>query len=145
MIRFENWQAPELEDGRPCKYGWVVKGVDNFILEENTDIGYGTYIQAQEGVTIERDVQIGGGCYIYSVNTIDNKRGPVHIKAGACVGAGSIIFPNVTIGEGAVIGAGARVLGDVPAGFTLWEDVTWSCIYPLRKMLSKRRWFWGEK
>ena len=145
--RFKNWQPPELEDGKPCKYGWVVKGIDNFTLGENTDIGYGTYIQAQEGIAIEKDVQIGGGCYIYSVDTISGKHGPVHIKAGARVGAGTIILPNVTIGEGATIGAGTRVLRDVPAGYTLWEEVTWNCIYPLRigKGIGQRRWFWGEK
>jgi len=145
MTRFKNWQAPELEDGKPCEYGWVVKGVENFILEENTDIGYGTYIQAQEGVTIERDVQIGGGCYIYSVNTIDNKRGPIIIKAGARVGAGSIIFPNVTIGEGAIIGAGTIVPGDVPDGHTVWEDKSWKCRYKIRNNTSIRPWYWEKK
>ena len=36
------------------------------------------------------------------------------IKRGAWIGAGAIILPNVTIGERAVVGAGAVVTKDVP-------------------------------
>jgi len=38
----------------------------------------------------------------------------VVIKRGAWIGAGAIILPNVTIGERAVVGAGAVVTRDVP-------------------------------
>jgi len=37
----------------------------------------------------------------------------VEIKRGAWIGAGAIILPNVTIGERAVVGAGAVVTKDV--------------------------------
>lgn len=40
--------------------------------------------------------------------------GKVIIKRNAWIGAGAIILPNVTIGEGAVVGAGAVVTKDVP-------------------------------
>ena len=40
---------------------------------------------------------------------------PVTIKKGVWIGAGAIILPGVTIGEYAVIGAGATVTKDVPA------------------------------
>jgi acetyltransferase-like isoleucine patch superfamily enzyme len=40
---------------------------------------------------------------------------PVTIKKGACVSMSAIIMPGVTIGEGAVVGAGALVTKDVPA------------------------------
>lgn len=41
-------------------------------------------------------------------------RGKVEIKDDAWIGAGAIILPNVTIGRGAIVGAGAVVTKDVP-------------------------------
>jgi len=41
-------------------------------------------------------------------------RGPIIIKEDAWLGAGVIVLPNVTIGVGAIIAAGAVVTKDVP-------------------------------
>ena len=41
---------------------------------------------------------------------------PVRLKRGCYLGAGCIILPGVTVGERAVVGAGAVVTRDVPAG-----------------------------
>jgi acetyltransferase-like isoleucine patch superfamily enzyme len=41
--------------------------------------------------------------------------GPIHIKQNAWIGAGATILPGVTIGENAVVAAGAVVSKDVPA------------------------------
>ncbi len=112
--RFKEWQPPEIEDGKLTKWHWVVKGVANFKLGKKTDIGAFTYIQADAGVTIDDYVEIGGGCQIYSVSTIDNKRGKVHIKKNAKIGAGTTILPGVTIGENSIIGAHSLVKGDIP-------------------------------
>ena len=38
-----------------------------------------------------------------------------HIEAGASIGANATILPGVTIGEKAMVGAGAVVTKDVPA------------------------------
>lgn len=40
--------------------------------------------------------------------------GPVEIEDDAWIGTGSIILPNVRVGKGAVVGAGAVVTKDVP-------------------------------
>ena len=57
--------------------------------------------------------------------------GPVVIGIPVCVNTNSIILPNVTIGEGAVIAAGAvvtkdvepfAVVGGVPAKFLRWRN-----------------------
>jgi len=37
------------------------------------------------------------------------------VKKGASIGSGSTILANVTIGEGAIVGAGSVVTKDVPA------------------------------
>ena len=41
-------------------------------------------------------------------------RGQITVETDAWIGAGAIILPNVTIGEGAIVGAGAVVTRDVP-------------------------------
>lgn len=44
---------------------------------------------------------------------------PVVIEDDAWIGAGSIILPGVTVGEGSIVGAGSVVTRDVPAGTTV--------------------------
>ena len=41
--------------------------------------------------------------------------GPIHIKKNVWIGAGATILPGVTIGENAVVAAGAVVSKDVAA------------------------------
>ena len=40
--------------------------------------------------------------------------GPINIKNDAWIGTGTIILPNVVVGEGAIVGAGSVVTEDVP-------------------------------
>lgn len=42
--------------------------------------------------------------------------GPVEIGAQVLIGANATILPGVRIGDGAIVGAGAVVTGDIPAG-----------------------------
>lgn len=117
--RFENWTFPEIEDGKPTKYNWVVQNKELFHLGYKTDIGAFTYINAKFGVTIESYVQIGSHCSIYSISTIDNKKGPVILKKNSRVGSHSVIMPGVTIGENSIVGAFSFVNGDVPDNVTV--------------------------
>lgn len=112
--RFSGWQFPEIEEGKPTKYNWLVQNVQNFQLGYKTDIGAFTYINAKYGVTIEDFVQIGSHCAIYSVSTIDQKQGPVLLKKNCRIGSHSVVMPGVTIGENAVIGAFSFVNRDIP-------------------------------
>ena len=116
MPRFsgKSWKRPRIPKGKPTKYGWVVSHPERFRLGRFTDIGYGTYIQSEEGVMIKDNVQIGGGCLIYSVSTIDGKRGAVTIGKNAKIGAGTVVLPNVIIGENSVVGALSLVNRDIP-------------------------------
>jgi len=41
-------------------------------------------------------------------------KGKIRIKKDAWIGAGAIILPDVTVGEGTIVGAGAVVIKDVP-------------------------------
>jgi acetyltransferase-like isoleucine patch superfamily enzyme len=56
--------------------------------------------------------------------------GPIRIKDDAWLGTGVIILPNITIGEGAVVGAGSVVNRNVPP-FTVVAGVP---AKPIRKI-----------
>ncbi len=85
--RFKDWEYPEIEEGKPTKYNWVVQHKDNLSLGYRTDIEAFTYINAKFGVTIEDEVQIGSHCSIYSVSTIDGKEGEVVLKKNCRIGS----------------------------------------------------------
>jgi acetyltransferase-like isoleucine patch superfamily enzyme len=112
--RFNDWEYPEIEEGKPTKYNWVVQHKDNLSLGYRTDIGAFTYINAKFGVTFEDEVQIGSHCSIYSVSTIDGKEGEVVLKKNCRIGSHSVVMPGVTIGENSIIGAMSFVNCDIP-------------------------------
>ncbi len=112
--RFDDWQYPEILEGKLTKYHWLVQNVDGLVLGYKTDIGAFTYINAKYGVIIEDYVQIGSHCSIYSISTIDDKRGQVTLKKNCKIGSHSTIMPGVTIGENTIVGAHSFVNIDIP-------------------------------
>ena len=112
--RFENWQYPKIEEGKPTKYNWVVQNVDGLELGYKTDIGAFTYINAKFGVVIEDKVQIGSHCSLYSISTIDDTSGKVLLKKNCRIGSHTTILPEVTIGENSIIGAHSLVTKSIP-------------------------------
>ena len=114
QTRFKDWEYPEIEDGKPTKYNWVVQHKEGFELGYKTDIGAFTYINAQYGVIIEDFVQIGSHCSIYSASTIDNKEGQVRLKKNCKIGSHSVIMPGVTVGKNSIVGACSLVKSDIP-------------------------------
>lgn len=76
-----------------------------------------------EHITIEDHVQVSAGAKIVahdsSFHNVFEGRlptyiGPVVIKQHVYIGSGALILPGVTIGEYAIVGAGAVVTSDVP-------------------------------
>ena len=112
--RFDEWKSPEIIDGVPTKYSWIVQNSDGLELGYKTDIGAFSYINAKYGVIIEDYVQIGSHCSLYSLSTIDNKEGKVHLKHNAKLGSHSTVLPGVTIGKNSIIGAHSLVIQDIP-------------------------------
>ena len=116
--RLDHWQYPEIEDGKLTQYNWMVQHKDNLRLGYKPVIGAFTYINAQYGVIIEDHVQIGSHCSIYSISTIDEKSGKVHLKKNCRIGSHSLVMPGVTIGKNAIIGAFSFVNSDIPDNAT---------------------------
>lgn len=107
------------------------------LVRENTAIGEGTVVGSK--VVIDGSCQVGkkvllhSACYICAFSRIEDEvfigpyvlftndryanripvamGGPV-VKRKACIGAGAVILPRVTVAEGSLVGAGAVVTRD---------------------------------
>lgn len=86
--------------------------VGDMTVEEHVFVGMGTVTTNDNDVYLARFGHRG---------TDDPQRGPT-IRRLAMIGAGSTILPNLEIGEGAFVAAGAVVTRDVPA-WTVYAGV----------------------
>jgi len=77
-----------------------------------------------EYITIEDNVQLSAGAKILAHDSsfrntfaglVPTYIGQIVIKRSAYIGSGALILPGVTIGERAIVGAGAVVTCDVPS------------------------------
>lgn len=114
------WQycvvLPEAKIGNNCNVCSHCFIENDVIIGNNVTVKCG--VQIWDGMIIEDDVFIGPNVtfcndrYPKSRNK-DWKLEPVIVKKGASIGANATILPGVTIGENALIGAGAIVTKDV--------------------------------
>lgn len=93
----------------------------NINLGKNVFINHACSFLDIGGITIEDDVMIGPRVNLTSENhpldPYDRKTvlpAHIHIKRNAWIGAGATILPGITVGENAVVAAGALVNRDVP-------------------------------
>ena len=86
----------------------------------NSIIGNDAMLDARNGITIGDNVSLSMGVWIWTMEHDPQdphyraKGGPVVIEDYAWVSCRVVILPNVTIGKGAVVAAGAVVTKDVP-------------------------------
>lgn len=105
--------------GENCMLGQGVHVGPNVVIGNGCKIQNGAQLFA--GVTLEDDVFIGPCVVFTNVKSprahIDRKAEfkPTIVKRGASIGANATILPGVTIGEYAMVGAGAVVTHDVRA------------------------------
>jgi acetyltransferase-like isoleucine patch superfamily enzyme len=81
----------------------------------HTQVFIPEYSILEEGCWIGPNVVFTNAKYPLSPGVKDNLVGPV-IRKGAKIGANATLLPGVVIGENALVGAGAVVVRDVPAG-----------------------------
>jgi maltose O-acetyltransferase len=88
---------------------------------EHCTIGDAAFLDGRSGLTIGDNVNLGSHVTIYTrQHAVDSPDfaevgAPVVIKDYAWVSSHSILLPGVTVGEGAVVAAGAVVARSVPA------------------------------
>lgn len=129
-----------LVDGRGAGPGGFVLG-DGVVVNRNcmlvaksgglrmgprTSIGSNSVIISLAGIELGEAVLLAGGCYLSAgaYPTHDRTRpimdqdavskGPIRIGDGAWLGTCAVVLDGVTVGKGAVVGAGAIVTKDVP-------------------------------
>ncbi len=128
IYNFVNLYGCEIGNG--TKIGSFVEIQKGAFVGRNCKVSSHTFIC--EGVTIEDDVFIGHGVifindkYPRATNAEGSLQSAADWKVvetivgrGASVGSGATILCGVTIGEYAIVGAGAVVTRDVPAGTTV--------------------------
>jgi len=102
-----------------CKNG-------NIILEKNVVVGFNCEIVSTSDVTIGENTLISAYAYIiggghdYSrvdipISEQEKPAFGITIEKNCWIGAGAMVFDNVTIGRDTIIGAGAVVSKDIPA------------------------------
>ena len=123
LSQFINMYGCEVGDG--TKIGAFVEIQKNATVGKNCKISSHTFVC--EGVNIEDNVFIGHGVmfindsYPRAANAdgslqteADWKVESTRICKGASLGSGVTVLANVTVGEGALVGAGSVVTKDVP-------------------------------
>jgi len=90
-------------------------------IGKNVFINFNCTFLALGGITIEDNVLIAPDVKLLSeghgLSPSERQsliHGKIHIKKNAWIGAGAIILPGVTVGENAIVAAGAVVSKDVP-------------------------------
>lgn len=90
-------------------------------LGKNVFINFGCSFMDRGGITIEDNALIGPNVQLITENHAMEPElrryvygKPIVIKKNAWLGAGATVLPGVTIGENAVVAAGAVVTSDVP-------------------------------
>ncbi len=100
---------------RNCRidYPW------NVSIGEASSIGNDTWVYALDKITIGRNVCVGEGVRLLtgshdiSSSHFDLVTKPIAINDNVWIATGAIVLPGITIGEGAVVAAGAVVAKDV--------------------------------
>lgn len=93
----------------------------NIQVGENVFINSNCEFQDQGGIRIGNNVLIGPNCVFATLNHLEDpaKRSgmtpaPIVIEDDVWFGANVCVMPGITIGHGAIVGAGAVVTKDVP-------------------------------
>lgn len=106
--------------GDDCKihsHVWIGGGV---IIGNRCKIQAFSFIPT--GVTLEDEVFVGPHvCFTNDKHPPSGGKGwaPILVKKGAVLCARAVLVPGITIGEGAIVGAGAVVTKDVPPRVTV--------------------------
>ena len=107
----------------------VQRGVRIVIDSGLLQIGHGSYINGFAKILVRERISIGSFCNIsWNTQLLDNDfhpividgveqpmSAPIVLEDRAWIGTGAIVLKGVTIGESAVVAAGAVVTRDVPA------------------------------
>ena len=113
LVREENHIGNNVSIGSHTIVEHHVTIGDNVRLHSNVFVPEFSILE--EGCWLGPNVVVTNARYPRSHNVKEQLRGAI-IKRGAKIGANATLLPGVTIGENALVGAGAVVTHDVPDG-----------------------------
>lgn len=99
--------------------GLEIRSPQKVKIQSNSIIGHDCILDGRNGITIGSNVNLSSGVWVWTLqhdpqsSSFDTVGGAVTIHDYAWISCRTVILPNVTIGEGAVIAAGAVVTSDV--------------------------------
>lgn len=108
----------------PRMLSQLARGFTGIEIHPGARLGRRLFLDHGMGIVIGETAEIGDDCLIYHGVTLGGtgkesaKRHPT-LGNGVVVGAGAKVLGNITIGDGARIGANSVVLRDVPPGATV--------------------------
>jgi galactoside O-acetyltransferase len=99
--------------GKHCHFGKNVYANFNLTCVDDTHIYIGEYTMLGPNVVLSSAghpilPELREKIYQYNM--------PIHIGRNCWLGAGVVVLPGITIGDGSVIGAGSIVTKDIPSG-----------------------------
>lgn len=86
-------------------------------IADHVYINHNVWIDDTHGVDIGEGAFIGPNCQV--LTQIDQQQGAIVIEPKVWLGANVKVYPGVTVGESAIVGAGAVVTRDVEAHTTI--------------------------
>lgn len=86
----------------------------NFFIDHGTGVVIGQTAVIENNVTIYHGVTLGG---VGKVGQVNGKRHPT-LKEGAIIGAGAQVLGDITVGAHAKVGSNSVVTSDIPDGAT---------------------------
>lgn len=123
------WHFVQIREGAKVGKNCII-GKDVYI---DFDVKIGDNVKIQNGALVYHGASLEDGVFVGPQACLTNDRnpraitsdgqlkgnddwvvGPILVKYGASLGAGSLILPNVTVGRFSLVGAGAVVTRDVP-------------------------------
>ena len=108
-----------IKPGVIVKYPWHLDVADDCWIGEYAWIDNLTTVQLGSNVCISQGAYLCTGNHDWSDPKFGLMIAPIRLMNGAWAGAKCILTPGVTLGEGAVAGAGSVVVGQVPE-YQVW-------------------------
>ena len=126
LIKVLNSIGSQVDCSAVVKSGIILdnlRGIPGLTIGKRAYLGPGVFLDLAAPITIEEEAVLAPQAMILTHGDVGDRmlstyikrrEGPVILKKGCWIGARAVILPGITVGQGAVVGAGAVVSRDVP-------------------------------